>query len=285
MQVLEKLKIVEKAQKNSSFKIIILKLKNSKNSFQGEILGRKLENWVSFACVGHDINIVDFDEKTNVIEFIKSKIDNKYDYTIVLTSKIPLITRETISNIKEYVTYKKVTLCKLPVGYVVNNKTLVTGVVDSVYSQNLDDFYIVENKKQYTYALGVLQDRINTYHMENGVELVDPRKVYIEPDVDIGSGVIIYPGNSIKGNSLISQNVILKENNVIENSKIGRDSCVSGSVITSSVLGDGVFVSPFSEISNSLIGADAIIGKSSSIKNYNVKEKENISAGSILGDK
>jgi len=285
MQVLEKLKIVEKGRKNNSFKIIILKLKNARNSFQGKILGRALEDWVSFACGGHDINILDFDEKENVLDFIKTKIDKKYDYTIVLTSRIPLITRETVNSIKEYCMYKDIALCKLPVGYVINNYSVFNGVVDSVYSQNLDDFYIVENKKQFTYALGVLQDRINTYHMENGVELIDPKKVYIEPDVDISSGAIIYPGNSLKGNTILSSNVILKENNVIEDSKIGFDSCISGSVITKSVLGEGVCISPFTEITDSIIGKESIIGKNSTIKNYKVKEKENISAGSILGDK
>lgn len=283
MQVLEKLKIVQKGKNKATFKILILTLKTSKNSFNGKILGRTLEEWVAFSAQGHDINIVDYDNKKNMLEFVKERLDKRYDYTIVLTSTIPLITSTTISNIKEYCTYKNINVCKLPVGYVISNAASQMAV-DSVYSQNLEDFYIVENKKQFTYALSVLQDRINSFHIENGVDIVDPKKVYIEPDVDISRDVTIYPGNSLKGNTKIYDNVILKENNVIENSKIGKESCVSGSVITGSVLGNCVCISPFCEIDNSLIGSDVIVGKGTTIKNYKVNNKESISPNSILGE-
>ena len=179
--------------------------------------------------------------------------------------------------------YKNISLCKLPVGYVVKND-ISSMVVDSVYSQNIDDFYMVENKKQFTYALQVLQDRINNFHIDNGVEIIDPKKVYIEPDVDIYRDVIIYPGNTIKGKSTIYSGAILKENNVIDNSKICSDSCVSGSIINNSVIGNCVGISPFCEIDNSLIGNDVIIGSRCVIKKYRVENKAVIKAGTILGE-
>lgn len=282
MKVLEKLKIVEKVKNNANFKILILKQKSLKNSFDGKILGRELHKWVAFACCNHDINIVDFDGK-NILEFIKNKLDKKYTYTIVLPSIIPLITSNTIENIKEYAIYKDISLCKLPVGYVVKNN-IKNMLVDSVYSQNIDDFYMVENKKQFTYALSVLQDRINSFHINNGVEFIDPKKVYIEPDVDIASDVIIYPGNSLKGMTIINKGVILKENNVIDNSKIGLESCISSSIINKSVIGKYVGISPFCEIENSLIGDETIIGSKSIIKNYKIDGKSNIKIGAILGE-
>ena len=144
--------------------------------------------------------------------------------------------------------------------------------------------YIVENKKQFSYALSILQDRINTFHIDNGVDIVDPKKVYIEPTVDIGENVIIYPGNSIKGNTIVECNAILKENNVIDSSKIGRECCVSGSVITKSILGVGVCISPFCEINNSLIGNYSILNKGVVVNNYRIKENEKICINSVLGD-
>ena len=148
----------------------------------------------------------------HILEYIKDYIDNAYDYTIVLLSKTPLIQQETIFSIMEYCSVKDCELCKLPVGYVVDNIAIKTKavLVDCLYSQNFDDFYIVENKSQYTYAEEVWQSRINNYHISNGVEIIKPKSVLIEPEVDIESGVIIYSGNVLKGQTVIKKGVILK---------------------------------------------------------------------------
>lgn len=288
MKVLEKIKIIEKPLKvNKTFRILILNGKTNKNSFNGKILGRNLCEWVSFACVGHDIRVVDYNGKENILQFIKDKINTNHDYTIVLFFNIPLLQSTTISDIKEYCQIKNSVLCKLPIGYVINNDLFLRNknlIIDSVYSQNIDDFYLVENKKQYSYALNVLQERINNFHIDNGVEIVDGSKVYIEPTVDISRGVIIYPNNTLKGNTIISNNVILKENNVIDNSKIDKECCISGSVINNSVIGREVFISSFCEINNSLIGAESIIGKGASINKYSIKKGSKIAPNTILGE-
>ena len=287
MKTLEKVVPLEKIKiKQTSFQIIILKVKSTKNSFDGKILGRSLFDWVAFACNGNKIKMYDFDGD-NVLQFVKEKVDISFDYSVVLFSNTPLLDCEDIKNIKEYATYKQVDLCKLPSGYIVNNKKLTTIdnlQIDSVYSQNIDNFYIVENKKQFTFALKVLQNRINDFHIENGVEMLKPESVYIEPEVDIESGVIIYPNNSIKGSSKIYSNVILKDNNVIENSKIGIGSCCSGSVISNSVIGENVYISQFSTINNGLIGEGSVIGSNCVINNYNIDMNSKIKSFTILGE-
>ena len=288
MKVLEKIKIIEKPLKvNKTFSVLILKGKTNKNSFNGKILGRDLCEWVYFACAGHDIKIVDYNGKDNVLQFVRDKININHDYTIILLFNLPLLQSTTISDIKEYCEIKNSVICKLPAGYVINNNLFLNNknlIIDSVYSKNIDDFYLVENKKQYSYALNVLQDRINNFHMDNGIEIIDPKKTYIEPTVDISKGVTIYPNNSLKGNTTINSGVILKENNVIDNSKIGSGSCISGSIINNSVLGKEVFVSPFCEINNSLICDECVIGKGVSINKYSINKGEKITPNSILGE-
>ncbi len=277
---------VKKKENKYKFQVIILEKKPSKNSYNGRILGRTLADWVVYACNGLPVKKVSYEGKTNVIEFVKDYIDNTFDYTIILMSTTPLIQSETVKAIIEYCSYKDCELCKLPVGYVVDNIAISTKdiSVDSLYSQNLDDFYVVENKAQFTYAEEVWQDRINSFHMSNGVEIVKPKSVLIEPEVDIDGGVIIYSGNVIKGQSIIKNGVILKENNVIDNSKIGVGSCISGSVITSSVLADGVYVSAFCEINNSLIASECVIGGSSKIMGYKLDSGSKIAPNTVLGE-
>ena len=285
MKTLTKLKINYQLEKKTpTFNIIIVNNKTDK-ILNSTLLGRSFVDWVSFACGNVSHRVVNSEGKVNLLECIKDKIDSKYDYTIVLLANLPLLTQKTIQEIIEYSSVKNVTLCKLPVGYVVKNKDFADKVlVDSVYSGNIDDFYLVVNKKQLNYAIDVLQERINAFHLSNGVEIKKPKSVYIEPMVDIAEGVIIYPNNSLKGNSKIGQNVILKENNVIEETKIGANCCISGSVITKSVVGDNVYISSFCEIDACLIGAETIIDKGCYIKNYNIKPQEKIRANTTLGD-
>ncbi|MBQ7351802.1 MAG: hypothetical protein IJW59_02910 [Clostridia bacterium] len=287
MKVQEKLKINFKGIKNNfKFQVIILITNTSSKSFKKEILGRGFVDWIAFACEGLDVKAKKYNDE-NILEFVKSQADDSFDYTIVLLDNIPLITKDTITNICEYCKYKNIQLCKLPVGYVFNNEYLSkaeTPQVDSVYSQDLESFYIVENKKQFKFAEDVLQDRVNSFHISNGVEIKKPSSVYIEPEVDIDKGVVIYPNNSLKGKTVISQNVILKENNVIEQSKIGKECCLSGSVVEGSILANGVYVSSFCEIKNSLVGENCLIGSSCKIYNYHLTAGSKLKANEVLGE-
>jgi len=287
MKVAEKLKIVpKKIERKPKFNALILELNNCKNSYKGEILGRALSQWVVYACNSIPSRVVSYDGKTNPLQFAKEFIDNDFDYTLILMAKTPLLTQETIQSIIDYCSVKEIELCKLPVGYVVDNVAIKTKDinVDSLYTQNLDDFYVVENKKQYIYAEQIWQERINDFHLANGVEIKNVRSVLIGPDVDISEGVVIFSGNVIKGQTVIGKDVILKENNVIENSKISDNCCVCGSIVNQSILLNGVYVSAFCEINNSRIGNESIIGGSSKITNYKVADNSKVASNSVLGD-
>jgi ADP-glucose pyrophosphorylase len=77
---------------------------------------------------------------------------------------------------------------------------------------------------------------------------------------------------------------ILKENNVINNSKIGKNACISGSVVESSIIASNVYVSSFCEIHNGLIGDFSTIGAGSKICNYKIPNNSKIRANSVLGE-
>ena len=281
-----KLKInIKQNLKSTTFGAIILH--NEADKISGStLLGRGLVDWVGFACGDIPKRVIRYEGKINILQFVADKINTNYDYLIVLLSITPLISQSTIKEIIEYASIKDVTLCKLPVGYVIKTADFVQGKrdIDSVYSMNMDDFYLVENKRQLNHAVDVLQARINDFHASNGVEFKKPKSVYIEPEVDIAEGVVIYPNNSIKGASKIARGVILKENNVIEQSSIGTDACISGSVIHKSIIGDNVYIASFCEINNSLVGKDAIIDKGCKIANYNIAPSARIRANEVLGD-
>lgn len=288
MAVQTKLNIkINSEKKKPNFMCLILNTKGTKNSFNGKILGLTLAEWIGFSCEDMPYEVLDYDKSESILEFAKKHIDVAFDYTIILLSCTPLITNSTLKEIMEYAEFKNVNLCKLHMGYVVKNEYLQkseTLNLDSVYSQNLEDFYVVENKLQYTFAFKVLQERINSFHIANGVDIVNPVTTYIEPFVDIKSGVKIFPNNTLKGKTTIASDVILKENNVIENSKIGKSSCVSNSEINNSIIAENVFVASFSSITDSIIGHDVIIENYCKINKFNINANEYIKANSILGD-
>ena len=288
MLVQTKLNIkMNEKNKEPKFKCLILDIKSPKNSFNGKILGLELSEWVKFACDGYKVQIVEYDKKTNIIDFAKNYIEKDDDYMLVLLSITPLLQKHTIKDICEYSTFKNINLCKLQCGYVLKNEYILnsdTYNVDSIYTQNIEDFYVVESKAQFNFAYKILQSRINDFHLKNGVDLVSPDMTYIEPFVDIESGVKIFPNNSIKGKSTIKKDVILKENNVIEDSKIGVGSCISASEIQSSVISTNVYIASFCSIKNSLVGSDVTIENGVSINNYNVAQNQKIKANSVLGE-
>ncbi len=271
--------------KKPKFEIIILRSGIDKNGTEFQVLGRTLSEWLACACRPHKTRLLPYDRSKNpsAVDYIRPLLDSQYEYTIVLFSSTPLIESDTISRIMEYVAIKHCNLCKLPVGFVINNAKEST-MVDSIYSQDIENFYVVENKKQLDYAYGILQERINNFHISSGVEIIKPKSVYIEPDVDIDGGVVIYSGNTIKGKSFIGAGTILKENNVIDNSEIGAESCVSSSVITKSKIGNSVYVASFCEIVDSSIADNSTIGSHSSIYKKKVKKSSKIAPKSILGE-
>lgn len=288
MELQTKLKLnINLNKAKASFQVLILNNLKNKALNNTEILGMLPVSWVQFACEDIPNKIVNYEKIDNIIDTIKENVDKNYDYTIVLFSSTPLITHSTIVDIMEYSEIKKIKLCKLNVGYSINNEYILCEsekLVDSVYTQNMDDFYIAENKTQLNYVKKALMLRINNFHINNGVDIVNPEHTYIEPFVDIDKGVKIYPNNSLKGKTTIYSDVILKENNVIENSKIGTGSCVAGSVIVSSIISKNVYISASSEINNSLIGSDTIIEHGVSISNFNVAPNSKIHRNETLGD-
>ena len=90
---------------------------------------------------------------------------------------------------------------------------------------------------------------------------------YIGIDVEIGQDTIIYPGNVIEGNTVISKNCMLYPNSRINNSFIGEGVEIQSSVILESEVGSNTTVGPFAYIRpQSIIGKNVRIGDFVEIK-------------------
>ena len=184
----------------NTVQIIILRPKKLKL----ELLSKSLDEWVSYAVEKYPYEIIEYDG-SKITDFVKPFLKNA-KYTLILSATTPLIQEGTIDLIIDYISVKNSKATKLSVGFAFLTEYLKNSseiFYDSLFTQNEDEFYIVENKRQLNVAKKVIVERINSFHIDNGVEIINPNTVTIEPDVYIGNNVTIYPNNVLKGNTKI----------------------------------------------------------------------------------
>lgn len=242
--------------KNYKIKFIILNPPSLKNI---ELLSSTNLELIALAMGNFDFEIIDYNNEP-IKELIKNFI-NGYDYVIILYSYCPLIQNKTLKQIVDYICYKQIKACKLGVGYAYDVKYYLAEnniIFDSIYSFDDEDFYVVENKKQIKIAEKILQHRIIEFHASNGVKIIG-ENVLIEPFVNIESSVSIGANNVLKGRTYIADGVILKENNIIENSYIAKGCMIKCSNIEKCKLNENVYVMPYCDLKNSVISANTTL--------------------------
>ena len=143
----------------------------------------------------------------------------------------------------------------------------------------------INSKVQLAEAEKILRQRINNYHMNNGVTIINPEAAYIDKKVVIGKDVVLYPNVFLRQNTIIGDNTIIKENTVIENSKIGDNTCIQSSTIIESKVGSNVTVGPFAYLRpNSIVGNNCRVGDFIEMKNSSLGEGSKASHFAYIGD-
>jgi len=149
-------------------------------------------------------------------------------------------------------------------------------------------------------AEAVLRRRINTSWMLEGVTLVDPDAVYIEPDVSIGRDTIIHPNTILRGATEIGEECVIGPNSVLDGCKVGSRCKILASVLDAgAVVGDGVVMGPFchlrqgahlaegvrmgnfGEVKNSYLARGVQMGHFSYIGDARIGRNANIGAGTV----
>ena len=152
----------------------------------------------------------------------------------------------------------------------------------------IDDFsdvYGINSKEQLAFCEKVLRKRINTYHMEQGVTLIDPENTYIDQDVKIGKDTVIYPGVFLQGSTIIGEDCTIYSQTRIVNSKIGDNTEIDSSLIEESEVGNLVHIGPNAHLRpNSILGNEIKIGNFVEVKKS--KLGDGVKAGHLayIGD-
>ena len=157
----------------------------------------------------------------------------------------------------------------------------------------------LDDRANLAQAEAEIRRRINLQWMLSGVSLIHPEATYIEADVEIGAGTVIWPNTLLQGQTRIGQDCTIGPSSVIRDSTIDDECRVELSVVEQAImekgsdvgpfghlrkgahLGPGAHMGNFGEVKNSYLGPGAKMGHFSYMGDATVGAEANIGAGTI----
>lgn len=146
---------------------------------------------------------------------------------------------------------------------IMNEKGLKTG---AVIVEDNTEILGINDRIQLEMLTKVLQLRINTEYMKNGVTIEDINNTYIYDDVEIGMDTVIHPNTTIKSDVKIGEDCEIGPNAYI------REGCR---------LANKVKIGSFVEIKKAIIGEGTKVPHLSYMGDCEIGEKCNIGCGTI----
>ena len=248
-------------------------------SYNIKILGETMLSWVVRACPSIPTTI-EILPNANPLEVIRPYLKDS-EYTLVLYSDTPLITRASVNEILEYVKNKGLNVCKLTRGIVYKTeyiKRVSEVFAPQTYYFDEEDFMTAFNFKQLNLISGILKNRIIEYHMNNGVYFESPDNVTLDANVSIGSGTIIKGASAITGKTHIGENCVIDSSN-IQSAKIYDNVMILNSIVASSVIEQDVKV-----FENNIVVDKTLVNKNTIISYNNVIKSSSIGENVCVGE-
>lgn len=179
--------------------------------------GKTMLEWVLLA--GSDCENKVIDEGDEIAKLKNIQTDKPI--IALFYNDTPLLDKNSFYEIIDYFSQRGMNYLRLNRGLVIKTSYLerVSGDLVGDVAYDCKNLFRVNDSKRINFVNKLLQEKILSYHINNGVILLSDN-VYIEGDCEIGKGTIIYPNNSILGQSVIESGVILESGNVIDNSII-----------------------------------------------------------------
>lgn len=129
-----------------------------------------------------------------------------------------------------------------------------------------------------------MKEKIRTL-MEQGVCFIDAQHVYIDDEVVIGEGTLIYPNVTIVGKTTIGKNVKILPNSYLVNAIIGDEVEIDSSKIADSEVMKGSTVGPYAHLrANTVVHCHCRIGNFVEFKNTVFGEGSKCAHLTYLGD-
>ncbi len=163
-----------------------------------------------------------------------------------------------------------------------------------------EDIRGVNNRRELHEISDIIRKRTIARLMDHGVTFIDPDTSFVHPSVSVGKDTIIYPNTYLEGktkignaciiypgsrifDSTLGNNVIIKDNTVIEASRIGNESSIGpfAHLRPHSIIGRKVKIGNFVEIKKTSIGNETKASHLTYLGDAIVGKNVNIGAGTI----
>lgn len=122
------------------------------------------------------------------------------------------------------------------------------GFIDSISIEDREEITGINTQQELAYVSQVMYRRNLLAHMDQGVTIVSPTNTFIESQVEIGKGTIIYPFTIITAGSKIGSNCHIGPYSHIIQSNIGEQTKVFSSVVEKSQIGNNASIGPYAHI-------------------------------------
>jgi bifunctional UDP-N-acetylglucosamine pyrophosphorylase / glucosamine-1-phosphate N-acetyltransferase len=117
--------------------------------------------------------------------------------------------------------------------------------VEALVDPDTENLLGINSRAELAVATQSVKRKINAYHMDQGVTLMDPESAYIESGVSIGRDTVIYPNVFLQGDTLIGENCVIESTVKIVDSTLADGVHIKmGCVLTQSRLGAGADLGP-----------------------------------------
>jgi len=138
---------------------------------------------------------------------------------------------------------------------------------------------------QFHDAINAVRMEVNSSLVNEGVRLMSIEDSYIDVNVRIGKGTIIFPNTHITGKCEIGKNCSIGPDSIIEDCSIGDECEIVKSVVKGSEMGNQCQIGPFSHVRpDNVIGDRVKIGAFAEIKKSEIEDKTVIPHLAYVGD-
>lgn len=159
------------------------------------------------------------------------------------------------------------------------------GKKTGAWETDVENIQAVNSRVELAQVEKIMKGRINTYHMENGVTMIDPDTTYIGKNVVIGMDTVLHPGCVLEGKTTLGEGCKILENTKITDCTIGNHVVIQSSTLVESRVGDGTKIGPYAYIRPKCnIGKNAKIGDFVEMKNAQFGDGSKASHLTYVGD-
>ncbi len=143
----------------------------------------------------------------------------------------------------------------------------------------------VNTRVQLAEASKVLQRRINRRHMLDGVTITDPDLAWVAPGVTLGRDVVLEPMTFLYGSTSVGDRAVIGPNSRLTNTEVGAGAVIDSAVCVSARVGEEATVGPMAYLRpGAVLGRGAKVGTYVEVKKSTVGEGSKVPHLSYIGD-